>query len=224
MEKVRRNRALTTQRIVTALEEVIAERGLEEVGINRIAEKAEVSKVLIYRYFGGLEGLMTYYVKMGKLYPHFDPSILNQIRPAQDADMARFWAKQVIQTFRGFRASKAGREILKASVIENNELAEVISKAQDEEWTRLVQQLSLTEGTDFESISAILIGGMTHLTLLAQNNRTMVGINLRDEENWKRIERAIKSIYAGLNQLAIKSEQVRFELQTATPIAAVVEW
>ena len=71
VEKVKRNRAKTTQRIVDALEEVLAERGLEGVGVNRIAEKANVSKVLIYRYFGGIEGLLDYYVKMGKAFSRF---------------------------------------------------------------------------------------------------------------------------------------------------------
>ena len=57
-DKVRRNRAKTTQRIVEALEEVIAERGLEGVGVNRVAEKANVSKVLIYRRHGRPTGIL----------------------------------------------------------------------------------------------------------------------------------------------------------------------
>ncbi|MBC8155525.1 MAG: helix-turn-helix transcriptional regulator, partial [Bacteroidetes bacterium] len=107
MDKIRRNRAKTTQRIVEALEDVIAERGLEGVGVNRIAEKAGVSKVLIYRYFGGLDGLMDYYVKMGKLFPMFTPVVLDQIRPLHESDLARIWYRQVIQTYRSFRTFKA---------------------------------------------------------------------------------------------------------------------
>ncbi len=126
-EKVRRNRAKTTQRIVEALEEVIAERGLEGVGVNRVAERANVSKVLIYRYFGGMEGLLEYYVKMGKLFPVFNPAVLDQIRPLHESDVARIWYRQVIQTYRHFRTFKAAREILKASVIENDTMFESFS-------------------------------------------------------------------------------------------------
>ena len=219
-DKVRRNRAKTTQRIVEALEEVIAERGLEGVGVNRVAEKASVSKVLIYRYFGGMEGLLEYYVKMGKLFPIFSPAVLDQIRPLHDSDVARIWYRQVIQTYRYFRTFKAAREVLKASVIENDSIAESTAKAQDEEMTRLVEQLSFVKGADTQAISAVVLGAMTYLTIMAQNDRTMISIDLRSEEGWGRIESAVKAIYIALNKMAIQSKDVDLELQSANlPIA-----
>lgn len=219
-EKVRRNRAKTTQRIVEALEDVIAERGLEGVGVNRVAEKANVSKVLIYRYFGGMEGLLEYYVKMGKLFPVFNPAVLDQIRPLHESDVARIWYRQVIQTYRYFRTFKAAREILKASVIENDSIAETTARAQDEEMTRLVDQLSFVKGADTQAISAVVLGAMTYLTIMAQNDRTMISIDLRSEEGWKRIENAVKAIYISLNRMAIQSKEVDLELQSVQlPVA-----
>ncbi|MBD2703640.1 TetR/AcrR family transcriptional regulator [Spirosoma sp. BT702] len=219
-EKVRRNRVKTTQRIVEALEEVIAERGLEGVGVNRVAEKANVSKVLIYRYFGGMEGLLEYYVKMGKLFPVFTTTVLDQIRPLHESDVARIWYRQVIQTYRYFRTFKAAREIIKASVIENDSIAETTARAQDEEMTRLVSQLSFVKGADIQAISAVVIGAMNYLTIMAQNDRTMISIDLRSEEGWQRIESAVKTIYIALNKLAISSKEVELELQSAhLPIA-----
>ena len=213
-DKVRRNRVKTTQRIVEALEEVITERGLEGVGVNRVAEKANVSKVLIYRYFGGMEGLLEYYVKMGKLFPVFNPTVLDQIRPLHESDVARIWYRQVIQTYRYFRTFKAAREVLKASVIENDSIAETTARAQDEEMTRLVSQLSFAKGADTQAISAVILGAMTYLTIMAQNDRTMISIDLRSEEGWKRIENAVKAIYIALNKLAISSKEVELELQS----------
>lgn len=220
MEKVRRNRAKTTQRIVEALEEVITERGLEGVGVNRVAEKAGVSKVLIYRYFGGLDGLLEYYVKMGKLYPTFTPAVLEQIRPLNQSDLARIWYRQVTQTYRTFRTFKAGREMLKATVLEGDLTADVISKAQDEELVRLVDQLSFVKGADTHAISAVILSAMSYMTLLAQNDRSMIGIDLRSEEGWRRIEEAIKLIYIALNKIAVQSKETTLELQaSATPAA-----
>ena len=214
-EKIRRNRAKTTQRIVEALEDVIAERGLEGVGVNRVAEKANVSKVLIYRYFGGMEGLMEYYVKMGKLFPAFTPTLLDQIRPLHESDVARIWYRQVIQTYRYFRTFKAAREVLKASVMENDSIAETTARAQDEELTRLVNQLSFTKGADTQAISAVILGAMTYLTIMAQNDHSMISIDLRSEEGWQRIENAIKTIYISLNKMAIGAKDVQLELQAA---------
>lgn len=216
MEKIRRNRAKTTQRIVEALEEVIAERGIEGVGVNRIAEKAGVSKVLIYRYFGGLDGLMEYYVKMGKLFPIFTPAVLDQIRPLHESDLARVWYRQVIQTYRFFRTFKAAREVLKSTIIENDVTAQVTSKAQDEELTRLVEQLSFVQGADTKAVSAVMLGAMSYLTLLAQNDRTMIGIDLRSEDGWKRVEDAVKTIYIALNKMATQSKETTMSLQAAS--------
>lgn len=51
--------------------EVIAEKGIDKAGINYIADKAGINKVLIYRYFGGWNGLVEEVCK----------SLLNEIRP-----------------------------------------------------------------------------------------------------------------------------------------------
>jgi AcrR family transcriptional regulator len=222
MEKVRRNRAKTTQRIVEALEEVIIERGLAGVGVNRIAEKAGVSKVLIYRYFGGIEGLIEYYVKMGRLFPVLSPAVVDQVRPLNEKDAAQVWSRQIIQTFRFFRTFKVGREVLKASVIENDPVAEVASKAQDEEIVRLVEQLAFIKGADSQAFSAVIIGAMIHMTLLAQNDRTLIGIDLRSEEGWSRIEEAVKHIFVALNKLALTSPGTVIQVQS--PAMPTAQW
>ncbi|ADB42353.1 MULTISPECIES: TetR/AcrR family transcriptional regulator [Spirosoma] len=213
MEKIRRNRADTTQRIVNALEDVLAEQGLEGARINQIAEKAGISKVLIYRYFGGLDGLMEYYVRMGRMFPHFTPAMLDQIRPIHQDDLAKVWYRQAIQMFRYMRTSKAAREVLKANVVENDPTADVISKAQDDELQRLVNQLSFIEGPDSQAISAVMLGALSYLTIQAQNNHTMVGIDLRSEQGWQRIEGAVKLIYLALNKMAIDTQSVKLSAQ-----------
>ncbi|GAB3739627.1 TetR/AcrR family transcriptional regulator [Spirosoma lituiforme] len=213
MEKIRRNRAETTQRIVNALEDVLAEQGLEGARINQIAEKAGISKVLIYRYFGGLDGLMEYYVRMGRMFPQFTPAMLDQIRPIHQDDLAKVWYRQAIQMFRYMRTSKAAREVLKANVVENDPTADVISKAQDDELMRLVNQLSFIEGPDIQAVSAVMLGALSYLTIQAQNNHTMVGIDLRSEQGWQRIEGAVKVIYLALNKMAVDSQAVKLSAQ-----------
>ena len=214
MEKIRRNRAETTQRIVNALEDVLAEQGLEGARINQIAEKAGISKVLIYRYFGGLDGLMEYYVRMGRMFPQFTPAMLDQIRPIHHDDLAKVWYRQAIQMFRYMRTSKAAREVLKANVVENDPTADVISKAQDDELMRLVNQLSFIEGPDIQAVSAVMLGALSYLTIQAQNNHTMIGIDLRSEQGWQRIEGAVKVIYLALNKMAVDSQAVKLSAQT----------
>ena len=213
MEKLQRNRADTTQRIVDALEQLLAQQGLPGVGISAIAEKANVSKVLIYRYFGSLEGLLEYYVKMGRIVPHYDPTWLAQIQPTSPAALGSIWSGQALQLFRRMRASRASRELLKATVTEKEPLAETISTSLDAELTRLAQQLAFIEGGDHQAISAVMLGALSFLTLQAQNDRTMLEIDLRSEAGWSRIEEAVKGIYKALAKQALDSPKIRLTLK-----------
>ncbi|MBO0933448.1 TetR/AcrR family transcriptional regulator [Fibrella aquatilis] len=222
MEKTKRNRAKTTQRILDAFEEVLAERGLQHVGVNRVAERAGVSKVLIYRYFGGLEGLVDHYTKRGTLFPTFTPAVLAQLRPVNDTDLGRVWYRQLTQIFRQFRTSQAARELLKANIISNDSLAEAASKAIDEETQRLIGQLSYVGGADVQAVSAVTIAAMSYMTLLADNNRPMAGIDLRSDEGWNRIEQALKLIYIALGNTVVQSATVSVE--RAVPVAAEGQW
>lgn len=47
---------------MNAVDCIIAEDRLEKVGINIVAQKAGISKMLIYRYFGNINDLMIRYI------------------------------------------------------------------------------------------------------------------------------------------------------------------
>lgn len=222
MEKQHRNRAATTQRIVDALEQVLTEQGLEGVAIGAIAEKAQVSKVLIYRYFGGLEGLLEYYVGMGRMVPHYTPAWLEQIQPFQPGELASVWSNQSLQLFRQLRASRASRELLKATVQEKDSLNDVVSSTLDTELIRLVDQLAFVEGGDHQATSAVILGALSFLTIQAQNDRPMIGLDLRSEEGWKRIEEVVKGFYKVMAQVAIDSSTNRVAIKPAS--VAVNTW
>lgn len=218
MDTNQRNRAATTRRIVDALEQILNTDGLEGVGVGTIAEKANVSKVLIYRYFGGIEGLLEYYVRLGRLVPHLTSALLEQIQPVHPQDLATIWSTQVLKLFRQFRASRPARQLLKATVKEKDPRAETISKNLDSELTSLVEQLPFVEGGDHLAASAVILSALSYLTIQAQNDRPVVGIDLRSEEGWQRIEEAVKLIYTALNKVAMESSTTLMVLKPASVV------
>ncbi len=66
---MKRNRAHTEQRILTAARELIIESGFSEFGINHVASRSSADKVLIYRYFDGINGLMERIARETELFP-----------------------------------------------------------------------------------------------------------------------------------------------------------
>jgi AcrR family transcriptional regulator len=61
-------RIATEQKILNALETLLKDHGYTEVGINAIARQAGCDKVLIYRYFDGLDGLLQSYATLNDLW------------------------------------------------------------------------------------------------------------------------------------------------------------
>ncbi|SEI39477.1 transcriptional regulator, TetR family [Dyadobacter koreensis] len=58
-----RNKQRTQARILEATGEIIEQFGIHAVGINEVARVSGHNKVLIYRYFGDLDGLLSRYIQ-----------------------------------------------------------------------------------------------------------------------------------------------------------------
>jgi len=54
----KRNRGKTEQRILDAALDLIRESGFSDFGVNTISRRAGCDKVLLYRYFSGVEGIL----------------------------------------------------------------------------------------------------------------------------------------------------------------------
>ena len=66
-----RDREATEKRLLDTIGKMIAEDGFEKIGINAIAAQSGVSKILIYRYFGSVEGLMAAYIRQHDFWLNF---------------------------------------------------------------------------------------------------------------------------------------------------------
>jgi len=70
-----RSRLKTEQRILDAVGTILLEQGYPAVGINAIARQAGCDKVLIYRYFGGLDELLLAFAETTTLWWKVDEII-----------------------------------------------------------------------------------------------------------------------------------------------------
>ena len=64
-----RDKEATKAKLIKAAGQVMARDGFAKMGVNAVAREANVDKVLIYRYFGGLEGLIKAYAEDGDFWP-----------------------------------------------------------------------------------------------------------------------------------------------------------
>ena len=83
----------TEKRLLEAVSKIIEEEGFTQIGINRIAKKAQCDKVLIYRYFGGLDGLLAAWAKQYDFYSFAYSEFAGQIAQVTTANL-----KDIIKT------------------------------------------------------------------------------------------------------------------------------
>lgn len=140
----KRSRPQTEEKFQHAVLELIAAEGCCGLGINAIAQIAGADKVLIYRYFGDLNGLLEAVAEDREWLPSADEVLTAIIRAGQDATSTlREIAKLITHHV---RTDKATQHLLNCRRVTPNALTDHFSKEWAALWSELPQKLS--EGLD----------------------------------------------------------------------------
>ncbi|MEO1652929.1 MAG: TetR/AcrR family transcriptional regulator [Bacteroidota bacterium] len=197
-EKKVRNKQKTQQKLLDALGKIIRRDGFRGLGINQIAREARVDKVLIYRYFGNLEGLLQAYAEQQQwLIPETETS------PTLDD---KDWAiNSQIDLFREVQVNEHLQEVMRWSLIENNKLTETLHQERDSLIQAVISRVQANEQAphlDTEAMAALINGGINFLALQSGKNPHYANINLQSEEGRQRIEQAITQLFEMLYEKA----------------------
>ena len=200
----RRNRLATMERILKATQTVMASRGVDKTGVNAIAEEAGVNKVLLYRYFGGLNGIIEAFVQRGffltligerrvEWIPERMPPIDGHARlRAQCEDV-------VLAMLSELRQRPASRQLLRWEAQNGQtELARRLTALRVQAFTALADRIVPTACDDKTAMVAWLWGALVHLVLSAENGTSLLELGLEDVANWKRMERALIRLVRGV--------------------------
>jgi AcrR family transcriptional regulator len=206
----RRNRQMTMERILRAMGVVMAERGTEKAGINAVAEKAGVNKVLIYRYFGGWNGLLEAYVQRGFFLSMFNEKFLDSVPDNLPSDnRSKVWSEYTIQFMREFRTRKPSQELIRWEMSHGEtELARRLAEFRDNSYKKLVDKLAPFADYDPIAITSLMVAAVTHIVLTSTQRDHIGDIDLRTEAGWERLETAVRRIYSSLS-IALERENAK---------------
>jgi len=180
--------AATRERILKAATEVLSQDGFQGLGINAVARAAGCDKVLIYRYFGGLEGLAEAMGGQLELW-------IGQGDPAPGG-----YGETLIAMLRDYvrtlRASGLVKRILAWELLETSPLTRALGRAKSlaiRDWFQAVRARTgpAPVGVDAPAINAILIAASHHLALREDHDGTFAGLDLTLPETWSRIDAAM---------------------------------
>ncbi|WP_314700868.1 TetR/AcrR family transcriptional regulator [Prevotella jejuni] len=199
-----KSREQTECKILEAVASIVESDGFEKLGINTIALKANVSKMLIYRYFGGLEELVARFIMQKDYWANTDTLILN---PHSVGDSIKSMFRNQIEQLRN---DVTLRRLCRWELSCHNASIDRLRDKREENGCNLIKVVSRLTGcsnSEVASLASILSASISYLTLIEDQCPTYNGIALQTDKGWEQIAQGvdmivdlwIKSIQEGKN-------------------------
>jgi len=200
-----RSREATERLILCAARETLAEEGFQGFGVNAVARRAGCDKQLIYRYFGGLDGLVD--AIGAELADWAVRTITPPVghgqaqAPQSYGELVERLMLGLMQSLRGDRlVQKIAAWELSAPSAQVHRLAQARS-ASLQAWIVAERgELKPPAGRDAPALNALLIAAVQHMVLSAAAAGGFGGVALTTEADWDRIAAAlsnlIRTVYA----------------------------
>ena len=164
-----RDREATEKRLLDTIGKMIAEDGFEKIGINAIATQSGVSKILIYRYFGSVEGLMTAYIRQHDFWINFPLEYPS--REKLPAFVKSMFQGQIDQ----LRNNPTLKRLYRWELSCNNDMI-----------------VKLREQREIAAIASMLTASITYLVMLEDFCPVYNGIPLNENSGWEQINEGIE--------------------------------
>lgn len=205
----KRNEEDKRARLIAAVGQTLAEEGHAALGLNKIALRAGVSKPMVYRYFGGLNGLLKAYIESKDSWlPYFEKLNL----PAQPTmeELKRCFIQLLQDQFRFFYHNREMQKLILWQISGYEALMRGACEAREREGARLLQ---LTDayfrgsGISLKAVMALLVGGI-YLNVLhsAADAGTMAALDIRQEKGFEAMLAAIAQIVEWAFDAAAKTK------------------
>lgn len=193
-----RDSSATKARILQAVGKVLAETGFSGVGVNAIARAAQVDKVLLYRYFGGLPELLRAYAKQGSFWPTIREQIGQNLKDLASSSVAKLANKLLVGHLHALRQRTQTQEIMRWELHQRNELTDELARLREQQGMEILALLPpgdrAKQALDLPAMAAILHAGITYLVLRSKTADVYLGVDLKSEAGWTRIEAAVAHI------------------------------
>ncbi len=191
-----RDRERTEAAILAAAEAQLAEAGFQAFGVNAVARRAGCDKQLIYRYYGGLDGLVAA-VGAGLGARHAPPAS----QPAAQS-FGELTERLLLAFLEQFRADQLAQRIAAWEVAERSPLVDRLAEARAQalgHWMEAARGgLTPPPGIDAPALNALLIGGIQQLVLASTTMGSFAGLPLSEDRNWIRARLALRALIRGV--------------------------
>ena len=194
-----RDAAAMRRRILDAVGEMIVRDGLKSIGVNALARAAGCDKVLIYRYFGDLEGVLEEFAEacdfwwtVEELTAGLDP------RGQPPAGALQILLRRHAEAIRARPVTLA---VLASELTERVPLVTALEAVRERRSLELAAWISarfeIAPSVDFAAISMLLGVAVNYLAARARDIAVMSGVGIRTDDDWERLYKALDALIEG---------------------------
>lgn len=192
--KGRRKREATEAQIIAAFGRVVERRGLRNVGVNEVLKEAGVGKALLYRYFGGLPGLVRAWGQRRRVWPELS-ALAEFSAEASGGDPGDHLKRIVVRNADVHRADPLRIEMLADELMAATPISGAL--------TEIRQQLGRDHASIFAGspevrrhhlLMVVMMAAASYLAMRAVKAPRFMGEDLADEATWARVMGEIESI------------------------------
>lgn len=189
-----RNREATRSVLLDAARKTLAEHGFQVFGVNAVARQAGCDKQLIYRYFGGLDGLLAAMGEDVALWLGDAPAIApgasygDWIADMADAYLMALRANPLLQKIILWELSAAPGSLEPLTTARSRAMMVWMAAARGQ----------LTPPPDAGLINATVIAAIQTFVLSAASSGNFSGLPLKQDTDWDRLRTGLRTLIARL--------------------------
>jgi AcrR family transcriptional regulator len=190
-----RDAQATRGRILDAVGSLLVREGFGALGVNAVAREADVDKVLIYRYFGGMDQLLEVWGNASDFWP----TVEEVLGPEPEPELASLVSGLLKRHLRALRARPHTLEVLAWETVTRHPLTAILDRIRETRSEQLMEALpdKLRESKlDVLAFAALLGAGMQHLLLRSRTVEVFNGVPIGTPAGWERLEQAVDDICA----------------------------
>lgn len=183
----------TEKRLLEAVSKVVEEEGFTKIGINRIARQAQCDKVLIYRYFGGLDGLLVAWAKRYDFYSFAYSEFSNQVIQAKSSNLQEIIKKVLLKQLEYLKENQLMQELY-IWELSGNSSFRVIQIEREKSGHKLQQELEKRlngQCVDCKFYITVIIAAINYIVLFTRQYNMFNGIDFSQSETWNKLEKII---------------------------------
>ncbi|MBL0374827.1 TetR/AcrR family transcriptional regulator [Rhizobium sp. KVB221] len=195
-----RDRLATSARILKSAAELLAEQGFQNFGINAVARRAGCDKQLIYRYFGGMNGLVE--AIGADLAGWVEARMPENSGGGFLLTYGDLVERLLVLFMDALRSDPLMKKIIAWEMSDNAPEVRMLSEARSKalaQWIdRVGGNMQPPKGLDTTAMNALLIGAVQHLVLAGEAAGRLAGLSLKSDKDWQKAAQAVSKLVRGV--------------------------